>query len=124
MGWLRNPFRRPSPAPHPGDWPSSDSADDWQPGDLAECLHEGPWYLGGWVSVDRNHPSKGEIRMVKEVRIGLPGPSWLVFARNAPMGYEASGFRKVRLDPDRQFRREAEFVPVELIAPKRETQDA
>jgi len=124
MGWLRNPFRRPSPPPHPGAWPPADSTEDWQPGDLAECIHDGPWYIAGRFLAEGNHPDRGEIRMVKEVRLGLPGPTHLVFARNAPWGYEAAGFRKVKLDPERQFRREAEFVPVELIAPKRETQDA
>lgn len=119
MGWLRNPFRRRPAAPRPGDGPHPDSAEDWQPGDLAECIYPGPWYpLDG-----RTGPKKGDIRLVKAVERER-GYQFLSFNRFTPQIFQARGFRKVKLDPDRQFRREAEFVPVELIAPKRETQDA
>lgn len=118
MGWLHNLFRRPAPqTPPPGDSP-----EDWQPGDLAECIHRGPWFWGG--SLPNQHaPALGDVRMVKRVTIGIDGIQLLVFSAWEPVHFSSCGFRKVRLDPDRQFRREAEFVPIEIIAPKRETTD-
>jgi len=121
MGWRDNVRRligRHNPPPPPGDSP-----EDWQPGDLAECIHRGPWFWGG-ITPNSHGPNFGDIRMVKRVAADSDGEQVLIFSAWEPVPYSSSAFRKVRLDPDRQFRREAEFVPIEIIAPKRETTDA
>lgn len=118
MAWLVNPFRRPPQIPPPGDWPPSDSSEDWQTGDLAECIHPGPWY----PEHVRPGPQLGEVRRVEFVSRGRP--QFLGFKRYLPFVFEAAGFRKVRPNTESQFRNEVVIVGLDLAAPQRETEDA
>lgn len=105
-----------------------DSLEDWQAGDLAECIYPGPWYRRARASEIARGPQKGEIRLVKSVMVGLDylhggTTQFLGFSREDPDRFVARAFRKVRLDPDRQFRTEAEFVPIDLTAPARQREE-
>jgi len=85
--------------------------EQWQPGDQAECIVSGPWYLGGfWPNAG---PQRGEIRIVQSVResshciTGEP-TVFLGFARYRGV-FQASGFRKVRPRADEREAAEPEF---------------
>ena len=130
MSWRDRIFRafgvgrptRPGPETGNDDRPPGDSLEDWQPGDLAECIVDQDWWFipGGLIPAPEFIPARGEIRLVKDVV--FRGATFLAFSKYRPSLHRADGFRKVKLDPERQFRREAEFVPVELIAPGRAPQ--
>ena len=72
--------------------------EDWQPGDLAECVKRGEWrpYHGGEPGTG---PEVGEIRIVESVvhfAETKVGPlTTLTFARYRPWKYQASSFRKI-----------------------------
>lgn len=117
MRWLRNlPFfrrRDPSQGPVP--------AEDWQPGDLAECLHAGPWFRSGIIP-NLNGPALGEIRMVKRVRIAIdPGTGlqslFLRFSVHQNAWYVAHCFRKITPRAEEITRAEPEFIELIRRAP-------
>lgn len=90
---LRTLFtRRPPPL-------TPDQAEGWEPGDMAECLFEGPWHnCYGLVGVG---PVPGEIRIVERIEVRPHRQSgelaaFLVFARYAPASFEAVCFRRPR----------------------------
>lgn len=83
----------------------------WQPGDQAECIVSGPWFLGG---VHPNAgPQLGETRIVRRV---IEGPHCITGEPTAFLGFsrysgvfDSSGFRKVRPRADKATAAEREF---------------
>ena len=102
MASLGNPFRKRRAA----------DPEQWQPGDQAECIVSGPWYLGG--SRPNAGPQRGEVRIVQSVResshciTGEP-TVFLGFARYRGV-FQASGFRKIRPRADEREAAEPEFA--------------
>ena len=96
---------QPQPAPPSPDEDAEEAPgqDDWQVNDQAECLIEGPWWLAGLVPVAG--PTRGEVRVVVATKItfhpetGRPNLH-LGFARYGSQWFPASGFRKIRPQPD------------------------
>ena len=93
------------------------SPEDWQPGDLAECIHKGPWYSGGVVA-HFDGPTFGEVRVVKQVR--FIGQALLVFNMWSPKGFSAAAFRKVRPNAESQFRKDVVIVGLDVPEPQPE----
>lgn len=124
MGWLRNPFRRTradpvTPAPAPAK--AGDSPEDWHAGDLARCINDDGWWLGGIFPT--SGPELGEIRLVKRVTLaphpmtGKPAQV-LWFSLNDRAGYLACAFRKAELRKDRAVAAEAEFIALVRKTPE------
>ena len=125
MGWLSNlghAFSHPpAPLPRRDEKPSGDSVEDWHAGDLAECMHRGPWQ---GIDGKLNHvgPQRGEVRLVKAVTIhlhpehGLP-VQFLAFTRDAPALFSATAFRKVTPRADALERGELEFIGLDAPSP-------
>lgn len=74
---------------------------NWQIGDLAECVVDGPWYARlhlPWMT----DPRRGEIRMVAGVSHDPRRKmTFLTFDRYRPFGYQSEGFRKIVPRADR-----------------------
>jgi len=87
-------------------------ADQWQPGDQAECIVAGRWYRGGIIP--NTGPQLGEIRVVCSVVesshcvTGEPA-TFLGFSRYSGV-FVSSGFRKVRPRADEREAAEPEFA--------------
>lgn len=97
MRWLKFFSRRSGKGVAHGDSP-----DEWQPGDMAECLYPGPWFKGGLVPAGPGFgPVQGEVRIVAEVSVMSPFPdivppaTILGFSRYGPARFTATAFRKV-----------------------------
>ncbi len=111
MGWLRNLFgRRKSVGPSV----HGDSPEDWRAGDLAECLHDGVWFIGAIIPTDIG-PRKDEVRYVADVEI-VPHPfdrgrktAMLGFDRYVAR-FDAVAFRKITPRADSATAADAEFV--------------
>ena len=96
MGWLRRLIGLEAMQPPA---PSARSDDAWQPGDLAECIHSGPWWFGG-LYPHADGPQLGEQRIVEAAPFAIvpftgERQQFLRFKRYAPAGYQAVCFRKV-----------------------------
>ena len=101
-------------------------ADDWQPGDLALCIKQGPWLR---VSTDGtvikgNGPPAGRILKVRSVSPCACCPIALKFSdwpdANVPRwtGYNAQRFRKIR--PHKPDEEDAETIRLLNGVPARE----
>lgn len=86
--------------------------EDWKPGDLAECLHGGPWFEFGAADGCRTGPDRGEIHCVSlvtagywtgRVVIGLRFTRW-------PRSFEAGAFRKISPRADVAERAHVDWV--------------
>lgn len=85
----------------------------WEPGDLAECVHTGPWFAGGLVPGVEG-PQHGEVRAVAFVGAGrhpLTGEfeALLRFDRYGVKLYASSVFRKIVPRPDPAERADERF---------------
>lgn len=93
--------------------PAPPDSDSWRAGDLAECIHRGPWFSAG-IAPHFNGPQLGEIRVVDAVEEKLNGDTstmtFLSFARWRPRCFSALGFRKVTPRADALERAEPEFI--------------
>lgn len=107
----------PAPATSPGSGdaapgrtaraPQMKGYDDWQPGDLAECIE-----VDGWFDLNGTRcecgPAYSEVRMVRAVRLTdgpLGAPAlYLEFDRYAPRVYHAACFCKIRPRADEATR--------------------
>lgn len=128
------------PGDQPGNQPDlgGGSTEDWQPGDIAECIHGGPWYKGAIGPGNYNGPKKGQRLRVRAVGFfsdwRLPPSEMLVFGEFQPLRFCASAFRKVRPHADEAIAADAAFVrtirqapqspPAPAPAPARELEEA
>jgi hypothetical protein len=85
----------------------------WQPGDLAECIHTGPWFEHG-IDPHGTGPRYAEVRMVTFVgaaRCLLTGElvPILRFGRYGSRLYSSRGFRKVTLRKEALERADVRF---------------
>jgi hypothetical protein len=93
------------------------SAEDWQAGDVAECLYSGGW-IGMSGHVPKDVPVQGERYRVVHV---LRDPQqYLCFSLFGPQGWNAAFFRKVRPQPDEAIAADPAFLgeclrPRELV---------
>lgn len=124
MGWKDRPRPSLEPAQAPAQLDPPHQAEPWRVGDLAECLHGGPWFAGG-TAPDQPGPKSGEIRAVIEVQLhwypGMPCPAeFLVFDRYKPRSYIAHSFARLSPRADQLEEADADFLaeyrarPVEL----------
>ncbi|MBN9504950.1 MAG: hypothetical protein J0I69_02895 [Altererythrobacter sp.] len=90
-----------------------DSAEDWQPGDLAECVHPGPWYRTR-DGREGPGPNFADRDIVRAVFIGESGLQMLRFSRFGVRSYDALGFRKIRPQADELIAADAAFIAVHL----------
>lgn len=100
----------PSPSLPP---PHGDTPDDWQAGDLAECIHGGFWFNG--AECHARGPENGQVLRVERVSIApnksvIPGQTVLVFARFQQKAYAACAFRKITPHADRAEAADAAFI--------------
>ena len=86
--------------------------DQWQPGDLAECVGHGRWHDAAGNAFDG--PSPGEVRLVDTVS-EAPHPVtgepvvWLTFKRYPKGIFEARPFRRIRPQTDELIECETAF---------------
>jgi hypothetical protein len=69
----------------------------WLPGDYAECVHEGPWFLRG-IKANRDGPGSGEVHKIRKVVVATSpwtgrATLMLTFDRRNT-AYPATSFRK------------------------------
>ena len=73
------------------------SPDRWAPGDMAECVVEGPWFH--WALGFTDGPERGFVAIVREVRLAPTRTGelrlFLGFARWPRKTFDAAGFRKL-----------------------------
>lgn len=91
-------------------------SENWQAGDLALCVHLGPWFsaLSGNIHPRQNcHPKAGDISRVDGLRIGRDGRERLLLERFAEKNirgirysYTPQCFRKVTPPEADEFDRE------------------
>lgn len=109
IGRLRNWLARRR-APGPG------GREDWAPGELAECIHPGPWFMGGRWPRFGFGPRLGVVYRVTAVETPAiaearqAGDVMLRFAAWPDKKWVSSAFRKVRLRPDAAEAADAAFV--------------
>lgn len=100
--------------------PPEDSPEDWQVGDMAECIGCG----SAWFSTDGmillGGPQPGEVRMVAKVSTDS-GPQALHFERyGMSYAFAASYFRKITPKADEAVRAEPAWVADLIGAPQPE----
>lgn len=92
-------FSRRAGKPQGPGRPVGDSPEDWNPGDLAECVHQGPWFsCGGFDSAHGDGPKFGEIRVVESVMVEshmLLGQLTGLRFRRWSKPFAANAFRKI-----------------------------
>ena len=116
--WRRLRGGKPGPAPTP----PGDSPENWQVGDLAECLHDGPWFAVNFLMATMSGPRKGECRIVAGIVV-KPGISQcLVFARYGMNNAFLSSpyFRKITPKADEATRADPAWVADLIGAPQPE----
>lgn len=89
-------------------------AEQWQPGDMAECIVQGDWIMAE-TGQDSPGPQLSETRIVAKVRVKrcpVRGEVilWLGFARYPEKIFDASFFRKVRPSADEHIAAESAFT--------------
>ncbi|MGJ0508905.1 MAG: hypothetical protein ACR652_17615 [Methylocystis sp.] len=72
--------------------PGSRATDDWQAGDLGECVDDGPWSFMGAYPMDG--PKKGALVRVTAVSIVFGFDALAL--EGLPHWWQASAFRKLR----------------------------
>lgn len=84
---------------------------NWSPGDMAECIHDGPWYGARGELVAE--PRRGTVLIVRDVRLA----DWrgrtclfLVFGRWPDRLFAAAGFRKLTPRADAATAADADFL--------------
>lgn len=98
------------------------SGETWRAGDIAECIHPGPWIDIGMGTAAGIGPVLGERYPVVEVR-AFHSPAtgqlvpFLVLVRFSPMSWEAAAFRKVVPVADQQVAAEPAFLDDLIGAP-------
>ena len=97
--------------------------EQWQPGDLAECIVQGDWVMAE-TREDSPGPQLSETRIVTKVRAKrcpVRGEVilWLGFARYPGRIFDASFFRKVRPSADQQIAAESAFIDLIRKQPAR-----
>jgi hypothetical protein len=109
MRWWPFPRRKPSP-PGGKNPPAAqgDSIEDWQAGDIAECVFSGPWLYFG---IPMAGPERGNMVKVSEVHLN-GAKQYLLLSPRYPEThwYAASEFRKVRPGADKIERADVGFV--------------
>lgn len=88
----------------------------WEPGDLAECVVQTPWYRNGKPSTHAG-PALGERYVVQDTCKSPRGRTYLRFARFAPRAYAANAFRKVRPQADESGAADASWTAALLWQP-------
>lgn len=87
-------------------------AEDWHPGDVAECIFAGPWvdFYSGIVDTGPGFGSRFSVADVVTVQVpGLGAKQSLVFKAYPGVVYNAAKFRKVRPQADEQIAADAAF---------------
>ena len=85
-------------------------AEDWQAGDLAECVTRGPWFSHADGHRSESAPEWGERYVVRSVGTGESGYLLLGFARFGKRRYDARGFRKVTPRADERVAADGAFI--------------
>lgn len=90
-----------------------DTAEDWNPGDLAECVYHGPWYRfrDGRTGVG---PSFRDRDIVRSAFVGDSGLLVLRFSRFGDRTYDARAFRKINPQPDELVAADPAFLATHL----------
>lgn len=100
-----------SPPAHRASTPPP--AENWKPGDLAECINTGLWYRDGLDPV-RTGPNYAETRMVRQVIVRRhPLGGWvqtLVFDAWPRVTFCAHAFRKITPRADAAIAHDARFL--------------
>lgn len=90
-------------------------SDDWQVGDLAECIYDGLW-LRGNLAPTHFVPQFGRIYAVAGIEqpnrpeLAPPGAVMLLFDAFHPCAYVSTAFRKVQPRADQAEAADAEFI--------------
>lgn len=92
----------------------NDSAEDWQAGDIAECISSGRWILGSNNAKPAAGPKHRQRLKVKRVIIDyhpLVGRvQWLRFEGFGSDQFHAASFRKIRPKSDEAIAADAAFI--------------